>query len=231
MKSNSSEWMSISDMMSGLMLIFMFISISFMIQMQVDKDKMKEIAKTYEKDKAELNKDLYTEFSKDLEIWKAEITDDNVIVFNSPNVLFEAGKSDIKKGFKDILNDFFPRYIKVLSSKKYTNEIDEIRVEGHTSYGWNSTTSKQLIYLNNMTLSQYRANNVLSYCYSLDNYLIKINREWLEKYFRANGMAFAKLKYKDKEEKIQDIAKSRRVEFKVQMKTEDKIYKILKVSN
>jgi len=230
MKSNSSEWMSISDMMSGLMLVFMFIAISFMIQVQIDKDKMKEIARTYEKDKAELYKDLNIEFSKDLIKWEAEITKDNVIVFNSPNVLFKSGQSIIKEEFKTILNEFFPRYIQVLSSKKYKDEIDEIRVEGHTSNGWNSTLSKQTIYLNNMQLSQERANNVLSYCYMIDEKSVTTHREWLETHFRANGMAFAKLKYKDTNNTIQDFIKSRRVEFKVQMKTEEKIYKILEAS-
>jgi len=231
MKSSNNEWMSISDMMSGLMLVFMFIAISFMMQVQIDKDKMKEIARTYEKDKAELNKDLHIEFAKDLKKWEAEITKDNTIVFNSPNVLFESGKSMIKKEFKNILNDFFPRYIKVLSSKKYQNEIDEIRIEGHTSNGWSNATSKQNIYLKNMQLSQNRANNVLSYCYQVKNKQIKSNRIWLEQHFRANGMAFAKLKYKDTNKTIQDIIKSRRVEFKVQMKTEEKIYKILEASS
>lgn len=229
MKSNS-EWMSISDMMSGLMLIFMFIAISYMIQIQSDKDKMKEIAITYNKDKKELNKDLHFEFSKDLKRWEAEITNDNIIVFNSPTVLFRSGKSRIKKDFKYILNDFFPRYIKVLSSKKYKNEIDEIRIEGHTSNGWNGTTLKEDIYLKNMELSQARANNVLSYCYTIDAPFIKDNRKWLEQHFRANGMAFAKLKYIDENQTIPDIIKSRRVEFNVQMKTEEKIYKILKAS-
>ena len=58
-----SEWMSISDMMSGLMLIFMFISISFMIEVKEDKEKIEKIARTYEKDKRELNEDLNLEFS------------------------------------------------------------------------------------------------------------------------------------------------------------------------
>ncbi|KIM02580.1 MAG: hypothetical protein KU29_14200 [Sulfurovum sp. FS06-10] len=229
MKSNS-EWMSISDMMSGLMLIFMFIAISFMIQIQTDKDKMKEIAITYNKDKKELNKDLNLEFSKDLTKWEAQISQDNIITFNSPDVLFEGGESQIKEEFKNILNDFFPRYIKVLSSKKYIHEIDEIRIEGHTSDNWNGTTNAKDIYLNNMKLSQERANNVLSYCYTIDAPFIQNNRVWLEQHFRANGMAFSKLKYMDKNQTIPDILKSRRVEFKVQMKTEEKIYKILKAS-
>jgi chemotaxis protein MotB len=230
MKTNS-EWMSISDMMSGLMLVFMFIAISFMIQIQIDKDRMKEIAKTYTKDKKELNNDLYIEFSDDLKKWDAKITEDNVVVFNSPNVLFGDGRSDLKRAFKTVLKDFFPRYIKVLSSKKYKDEIYEVRVEGHTTNRWASTSSKQEIYLNNMKLSQNRANNVLSYCYSINKKLIKNNRNWIEKHFRANGMAFSQLNYKDKEKKIQDTEKSRRVEFRVQMKTEEKIFKILEASS
>jgi len=248
---DDSEWMSISDMMSGLMLIFMFIAISFMIQVQEDKNKTEEInkeleqlikqakkdkekieniARTYYKDKEELNRDLTNEFKKNLEGWEAEITKDNIIIFNSPTVLFKTGKSSIKKDFKNILNDFFPRYIKILSSKKYKNEIDEIRIEGHTSNIWNRGVKKSVIYLKNMKLSQSRANNVLSYCYSIRNELIQENREWLEKHFRANGMAFSKLKYLNKEESLVDLIKSKRVEFRVQMKTEEKIYKILEVS-
>ncbi|MEA3316258.1 MAG: OmpA family protein [Campylobacterota bacterium] len=231
MKSSNNEWISISDMMSGLMLVFMFIAISFMIQVQSDKEKMKEIAITYNKDKKELYKDLYKEFSKDLEKWEAEITQDNTIVFNSPEVLFKTGKSMISDEFKIILDEFFPRYIKVLSSIKYKIEIDEIRIEGHTSNGWSNKSKIEDIYLNNMQLSQDRANNVLSFCYIINKPIIIKHRKWLETHFRANGMAFAKLKYKDKEEKIQDKIKSRRVEFKVQLKTEDKIYKILEASS
>ena len=249
---DDSEWMSISDMMSGLMLIFMFIAISFMIQVQDDKDKTEEvnkkleklikqakkdkekienIAKTYYKDKEELNKALIDEFEKDLEKWEAEITKDNIIIFNSPTVLFNTGRSTIKRDFKNILNDFFPRYIKILSSKRYKSEIDEIRIEGHTSNTWSKGLTKSLIYLKNMKLSQNRANNVLSYCYSIRNNFIYKNRQWLEKHFRANGMAFSKLKYLDKNHSLVDLIKSKRVEFRVQMKTEEKIYKILKVSN
>ena len=248
---DDSEWMSISDMMSGLMLIFMFIAISFMIQVQddkksleqsnnqlkiliqeaqKDKEKIENIAKTYYQDKIELNKALQDEFQDDLGRWKAEITKNNIIIFHSPKVLFKTGKSFIKNEFKHILDDFFPRYIKILSSNKYKNEIDEIRVEGHTSNDWTSKMNQSLIYLNNMKLSQNRANNVLSYCYSIDKDTIIENKEWLEKHFRANGMAFSKMRYLDINKSIPDLIKSKRVEFRIQMKTEDKIYNILKVA-
>ena len=218
LKANN-EWMSISDMMSGLMLVFLFIAIGFMIEMQSQKDAMKDVASSYRDTKANLNEVLYDEFEDDFKRWDANITKDNAIVFNSPKVLFGVNKSDINPNFQGVLKEFFPRYVKILTSKEYKDEILEVRVEGHTSDTWAATSSKEEIYLNNMKLSQDRAYKVLSYCYSLEDKVTKENRPWLEKFFRANGMAFSKLKENEK---------ARRVEFTIQMKSEDKVYKILK---
>ena len=212
-------------MMSGLMMVFLFIAIAFMVQIQSEQQAVKEIAMTYRQSQQSLNKDLFKEFEKNLEAWGAEITKDNIFRFNSPDVLFTAGSSEISNQFKEILKDFFPRYIRLLTSDKYKNEIDEIRVEGHTSNGWGNAKSKSGIYLNNMQLSQSRANNVLTYSYKSDNVIIKDNRRWLEKKLRANGMSFAKLIYKENGK--QDFKKSRRVEFKVLTKAQEKIYKIV----
>ena len=206
-------------MMSGLMLVFLFVAISFMIEVESEKQEMKDIAISYRDTKANLNEALYAEFENDLQAWGASLTKDNSITFHSPDVLFEVSKSDITDDFKSILEEFFVRYVKVLTSKEYKDEIKELRVEGHTSDKWGSVLSEKEIYLKNMKLSQSRAYNVLSYCYSLEGKTIKENRSWLEKHFRANGMAFSKLKEKDK---------ARRVEFSIEMKSEDKVYEILK---
>ena len=211
--------MSISDMMSGLMLVFLFIAIGFMIEMQSQKDEMKDIAATYRDVKANLNEVLYDEFENDLKIWEASITKDNAIIFNSPKVLFGVNQSEINSDFKEVLKEFFPRYIKILTSKEYKGEIQEVRIEGHTSNTWANTSTTEEIYLNNMKLSQNRAYKVLLYCYSLDDNTTKENRSWLEKFFRANGMAFSQMKQNEK---------ARRVEFTIQMKSEDKVLKILK---
>lgn len=206
-------------MMSGLMLVFLFIAVSFMIEVESEKQEMKDIAISYRDTKANLNESLYAEFENDLQGWKATITKDNSITFYAPDVLFEVSKSEIKDEFKIILEQFFPRYIKILTSKEYRNDIKELRVEGHTSDKWGNYVSIKDIYLKNMQLSQNRAYEVLSYCYSLKDTKIKENRIWLETYFRANGMAFSKLKGDDK---------ARRVEFTIQMKSEDTVYEILK---
>ena len=204
-------------MMSGLMLVFLFIAISFMIEVEEEKETMKNIAVTYRDTKADLNELLHSEFENDLQTWDASITKDNTIVFDSPDILFAVNKSDVNAKFKIILQDFFPRYIQIISSKKYKDEIQEIRVEGHTSNTWAASSSLQEIYLKNMKLSQQRAYEVLSYCYNLDNTFIQENQIWLEKYFRANGMAFSKLKQE----------KTRRVEFTIQLKSEEKVFEIL----
>ncbi|WP_297600404.1 hypothetical protein [Helicobacter sp. UBA3407] len=52
--SNSSEnsgeyWLTISDLMSGLMVVFLFISVAFMRYKESENDKIKNIAITYEK--------------------------------------------------------------------------------------------------------------------------------------------------------------------------------------
>ena len=206
-------------MMSGLMLIFLFIAVSFMVDVEKEKQDMIDIAIDYRDTKANLNEALFAEFEDELQTWDATITKDNSITFYSPDVLFEVSKSEMNDAFKTTIEEFFPRYIKILTSKEYKGEIKELRVEGHTSKRWGNSKSKQEIYLKNMQLSQARAYEVLSFCYSLEDATVIENREWLQKYFRANGMAFSKFK---------DDNRSRRVEFTVQMKSEDKVYEILK---
>jgi len=206
-------------MMSGLMLIFLFIAIGFMVEMQSQKDEMKDVAISYRDSKANLNEVLYEEFEDDLKKWDAEITKDNAVVFSSPKVLFEVNRSYINPEFKKVLAEFFPRYVNILTSKEYKDEIKEVRVEGHTSNRWATSSTKKEIYLNNMKLSQSRAYEVLAFCYGLEDEVTKDNRLWLEKFFRANGMAFSKLKTKEK---------ARRVEFTIELKSEDRVYQILK---
>lgn len=201
MKENDTSWVNIADVMSALMMIFMFIAIAFLYQILNEKEIYK----------IQLNKALHEEFNKDLQNWKAIITDDNIIRFDSP---FSMGSDELPKSFEMILEEFFPRYIKLLSNKQFVKEIDEIRVEGHTSNGWGEASQKES-YLYNMDLSQRRASNVLKYCYNLENSTISDNIKWLQKNLRANGMSFSNLLYKDDVKTIQDENRSRRVEFKV----------------
>lgn len=209
MQESDSSWISIADVMSALMMIFMFIAIAFLFQILNEKEIYK----------VALNKALHVEFDKDLHNWQAVITEDNIMRFDSP---FQTGSAQIPENFEKILEDFFPRYIKVLSNREFKKEIEEVRVEGHTSYGWGSLEDKKLIYLNNMNLSQQRASSVLAYCYSLDAAYIEKNRKWLEENLRANGISFSKPLFMGKSQGIIDNDRSKRVEFKVLTKEHEK---------
>lgn len=201
MQDSESNWINIADVMSALMMIFMFIAISFLYQILNEKEN-------YQK---ELNKALHKEFANDLERWRAVITEDNVIRFDSP---FKTGSSIVPKEYSEILQEFFPRYIKVLSDQKFKYKINEIRVEGHTTNGWGMLDDPKEIYLKNMQLSQERASHVLATCYSIDHYFINSNYKWLELNLRANGMAFSSPLYSNGSNNI-DKVRSKRVEFKV----------------
>ena len=227
----------ISDLMTGLMMIFLLIAISYMLMVErssVEIKKsaesvleqgrvVKEIAATYSELQVGLYEDLLSEFKNDLKKWDATLEKDSTIRFNEPDILFEAGSSNLRENFKNILHDFFPRYLSILTSEKYKIDIDEIRIEGHTSSIWEDAKTEAEIYLKNSRLSQERAHSVLAYCYQLDS--SDSNHQWLHKVIRANGLSYGIpiLNENGKE----DRARSRRVEFKAITKSQEKILKIV----
>jgi outer membrane protein OmpA-like peptidoglycan-associated protein len=164
MKDNNSsdEWIAISDLMSGLMLIFLLISIAFMYQVQQDKTKLESISQNFAGVESAIHEALTNEFTQEeLDNWNVEILANNTIRFKSSDVLFKRGDSELKIEFKFILEDFFTRYINVLTQNQFINHIEEIRVEGHTSSVWNNDTSVRDSYIKNLELSQQRAKEVL----------------------------------------------------------------------
>lgn len=221
------EWMSISDMMAGLMMVFMFIAIVFMITTEREKTAMREIALTYERSRTTLRLQLQREFEKDLDGWGAEVLDDATIRFKEPDVLFARSSSKINQKFQTILNDFFPRYVSVLTSPEFKDEIDELRIEGHTSSIWRQRSTPEQAYLANAKLSQDRSLSVLNYVYMLQS--VEADRDWLTDVIRANGVSYAKRLFA--EDGAEDLTRSRRVEFRVVTKSEEKIYTILEAAN
>ena len=122
---SESEWISISDLMAGLMMIFLFIAISYMNSLQLRAKQIRQIAVAYQEMQDNLYKDLFKEFKDDLPIWQAEIDRETLTVrFNEPEVLFAQASHTVTTRFKDILDDFFPRYLGILFS------VTLIRVSG-----------------------------------------------------------------------------------------------------
>ncbi len=220
---NSDHWISVSDMMSGLMMVFLFISVSYMLNVVKERDMIKEVAVTYNKLQNELYDDLYEEFKDDLPKWNAILDRKTLSIrFEAPEVLFEKGSYQLQPKFKKILDEFFPRYLNILTSEKYRNDIEEIRIEGHTSSEWHIYVHPDEAYFLNMKLSQDRTRSVLQYIMSLEK--VKTEKDWLKKFLTANGLSSSKLII---ENGVENKEKSRRVEFKVKTNAEKRIFKIL----
>ncbi len=222
---NEDHWMSISDVMSGLMIIFLFIALSYMKDVVKEKVRMEQIAVTWSETQEQLYKELYEEFKHDLKKWKASLDRQTLSVrFHEPSILFKAGESSLTTGFQGILKVFFPRYIKVLSSFK--QDIDEVRIEGHTSSEWKGSESKLEAYFRNMKLSQDRTREVLNFCINLLG--TEEEQEWSVSHITANGLSSSKPILVDGKE---NYSQSRRVDFRVRTKSEEKIIKILKAES
>lgn len=223
-ESSENHWVSMSDLMAGLMMVFLFISIAYMFHAQIERDKVKEVAITYQKTQVALYEQLMEEFKADLGLWDAEINKDTLeFSFKSPEVLFDIGKNSLKPEFERILKDFFPRYLSVI--KNFRDDIAEIRIEGHTSSQWNRFVTAERAYFNNMELSQGRTRSVLEFVYLLP--AVSTERHWVKSKFAAVGLSSSQLIYKDMTKKEEDVERSRRVTFKVITNAETQIRKII----
>lgn len=222
-KDTEETWISISDMMAGLMVIFLFIAISYMLYVRSEKDKIEQIAHTYNQLQSALIDSLNSEFKLDFEKWNAELVDTTLSIqfrANQLNVLFGQGEARIRPYFQDILSEFFPRYLEVL--KLFKDEITEIRIEGHTSSEWITGVGPDEAYILNMELSQGRTRSVLEFVLQMPS-IEQQDRNWIKRVLTANGLSSSQLLFVEGSEDREDRVKSRRVEFRVQTNAEKRI--------
>jgi outer membrane protein OmpA-like peptidoglycan-associated protein len=221
-----SHWIPLSDLMTGLMVIFLLIALSYMMRVEAEQARIKNVAVAYNEIKDALYDELHKEFANDLPKWKAELLkSDLTIRFSQPEVLFATGSSELKPEFQAMLADFFPRYVRILSSPRYRDTINEIRIEGHTSSDWNGVSTTRDAYFLNMELSQARTRSTLNYVMNLP--ADHEQTDWLRKMVTANGLSSSHLIVN--EEGVEDITRSRRVEFKIRTDAETRLTRILEV--
>lgn len=204
---------STGDLMAGILFIFILLLMGALLQVQERAEQDEEVVQRYDKIKTQLYIDLQDEFKKDLKVWRATIDPSLCIRFQEPSMLFDEADDKLKDNFKAILDDFFPRYIKVLNRPQYRDNIEEVRIEGHT----NSNGG----YFSNMELSQDRTRAVLQYCMGLMRSKDEI--EWAMSVITANGLSSSHL---IKRNGVEDKKLSRRVEFRVRTNAEKQLEEI-----
>ena len=204
--------LSAGDLMAGLLFIFILLLMGALLQVQEKAEQDEMIVKKYDEIKTQLYIDLQEEFKEDLTVWRATIDSTLCVRFQEPSMLFDNNKAELKPLFKEILNDFYPRYIEVLTKPEYRDNIEEIRIEGHTDSNGD--------YFHNMELSQNRTREVLQYCMAL---MREDQQQWARNFITANGLSYSKPILRNGKE---DKDLSRRVEFRVRTNAEKHLEEI-----
>jgi len=223
---DNSVWLSNSDLMAGLMIIFLFISIGFIREKAPEVVGSQDYVLNYlsftDSKENEIDEKLEQEFTdEEKKEWQLEIIpEENLIRFNAPDVMFSQSNYKLNDRFKTIINSFFPRYVKVLS--KFGSLISEIRIEGHTSSEWKDVT-KDKAYIKNMVLSQERTISVLNESLnSLAKFKLSEKEiKWAFDKVSASGLSSRSIiKNFDGSE---NSVKSRRVEFRYVLNETEKL--------
>lgn len=210
------NYIAFSDIMTCLMIIFLFIAISYIMEV---------FSSTFVKDK--IYNTISEEMIDDLDSVNAKLGKDlSIRFFNNSNAendtLFRTGDHRMTNEFKKRLDLVWPKYQNIITKDSFLNYIGEIRIEGHTDTmpPRNSSLSS---YEFNLNLSSMRAQEVLNYIRGMPCYvnLDTSKRKRLDFLMTANGMSFSRILndsseivYLSENKRI-DPEKSRRVEFRI----------------
>ncbi len=220
---NEDYWIPLADIMTALMIIFMLISVSFMLKVVHRESKIRALYQQTIKHKElpsappqqKIAEQLQTSLGNNLHIWNASFESKSLTIrFNAESVMFATGKSELTPEFKQKLTEFLPLYMQAI--RLHISNIAAINIEGYSSSGWKNLSEADA-YFSNMELSQQRATSVLHYLYQLQS--VNSSPESLEsirKYFTANGYSSSHIIFNP--DGSENRSQSQRVEFKIILK-------------
>lgn len=205
-KKNGNSWISISDLMSGVLAVFIIYFVIQSINLQLGIAKLDSERGDYKRviDKIYSVKiDIIEKIRKNLDV---EIDEKTGAIKLDSSILFDSDEYKIKPEGKEYLKKIIPEYLKILlGDKKIRKNLSGIIIEGHTD--------KQGSYLYNLNLSQRRANSVVQFIFSNEMPTFQ-EIKYLKKYITSNGRSYSF--YLGKEGTWID-SKSRRVEIKFEL--------------
>jgi outer membrane protein OmpA-like peptidoglycan-associated protein len=177
------HWIPLSDLMTGLMFLFLLISLAYMVAADLKHAKPAGILKKYAASRASIYNELYASLGPNLQRWHASIDPQTLSIrFKGNTGLFEPGSAELTPQFQSALAKFFPQYVHVLQEHRVN--ISEVRIEGFTS------TRSSNVYLDDMDLSQARARSVLRYVMSFES--IKPAVPWLTQMISTDGFSYSR---------------------------------------
>ena len=202
-------WITMTDLMTGLVLVFIVLFVYAYLQGQYHKIEQNMAQESANKALQESLKD---------ENIQATVDPVSGVVKIQDLELFELSSYKLSEKGKAYLDKFAPAYLNSLFSNEYLDKnIDKIIIQGHTdsqTFAGKYTDDEQ--YMKNMELSLNRA-------YAVANYMTntsynKENGNRLRKMILAEGASFSNPVMVNGKE---DYDKSRRVELKLVFKNKD----------
>jgi|GEM_PF-5648572 len=203
------DFIPMVDLMSVLMILFLFISISLWQNVVKLSNSQSVMEKSISLKIEQAINGVVN--SSNIE-WQQ---DNNSVIFNTP---FNGGKAEVPKKLQievkatcNLLAPLFEEYVEL---------IQEVRVEGHTNsvFGDRRNDNSLEGFAHNMDTSQKRAYNTMSHC--INNSVIGQNIQ-VRKLFISAGMASKRPVLNEQGQ--EDITKSKRVEFVIVYKSHNLI--------
>ena len=216
----TSVWISTTDLMSGLLVIFLFLSILMTQETDKARDKLEKAQNkiqtvTTQASLAEEN--IQQAINRNFNLYdqsRYALNRDGLASARFPDAsgTFKEGSYVLTDKFKGELNYFLPRYLKAISESD-RQYVKEIRIEGHASSEWNSVVpiTKEEAYTKNMELSQQRTLSIL--LYALEMPALAPYRSLMQEKMRAVGYSSSNVIYDINGH--EDREASRRIEFRV----------------
>ena len=189
-KKSENIWIPFSDLMTALMLIFLLIVVLILqIIPPLDSFTKVEVQK-HEIVLDEIYKDLEEALSEKEQEWGLKLFEDLTITFENTDIIFDQDSSYIKDEFKNILDEFIPIYISIVTKEKYRNKIREVKIEGHTA----NISPIYNTYIRTVELSQSRSREIMNYILGSNyvNSLSNDKKEGLRFLLNANGYGFGR---------------------------------------
>lgn len=204
-------WITMSDLLLGLMIIFLILFIMSMVgfsqakvaEQSAQTEMAEKLAKELVNNKIDVNID---KMSGQVEISDLE--------------LFDIGSAKLSAKGKAYLDKFFPIYIDtIFSNPEVSDKVENLIIEGHTdSQMFKGLNSADEQYTKNLELSSMRATEVANYVFKT-NYNKKYSKK-LHKVLIVEGKSNTEPILTNGKE---DFNKSRRVELEIRMKAGENV--------
>lgn len=182
------------------------------------------IASDYRNTRAAIVDALLEEFEEDFQKWGAELREETLTIRFTDNGTFAPNRAELTPQFRQILNEFVPRYVEVLYRAEFRDNITDVLIEGHTA-----NPGGGFDFVASMTLAYGRSLNVLGTSYlavsSGENDEWVLQREWLEERIGVGGYSHGR-PVRDGGGQI-DWDRSRRVDFRVITNADEQLQQIL----